>query len=141
MPKSSLSKTFNTPIATLWAILTEAKYSPDYMFNCTLDTTWQVGSDITWQGEYQGYKAFQKGKVLAYQPMNKVSYTTFDPNAGLVDLAENYIHVSYHLNDKGDQTELVIKNETFDGNGERMAHIKQGWQMVLDKLEQLTQQT
>ncbi|GHF94042.1 SRPBCC domain-containing protein [Thalassotalea marina] len=137
MSKTRLTKKFNTSASTLWSILTEAKYSPDYMFNCTLKTSWEVGEDITWQGEYQGYKAFQQGKVLAFEPIKTLSYSTFDPNTGLNDEAINYIHVTYILSETDGHTELVIENETFDGNEQRMEHIQQGWLMVLDNLEQL----
>lgn len=137
MPKSSLSREFDTKVATLWSILTDPKYSADYMFNCSLTTDWTIGSEITWQGEYQGYKAFQTGKVLAFEPTCKVSYTTFDPNIGLKDEAKNYIQVTYLLKTSNGKANLVIENETFDGNEERMAHITQGWEMVLEKLEQI----
>lgn len=123
----------------LWKALTESEYTKKYMFNCSVETDWKVGSSITWQGEYQGYKAFQKGEVLEYKPSELIKYSTFDPNFGLEDKEENYIHVTYELSKKGDNMELKITNETFDGNEERMGHIKTGWDMVMSKIKEVVE--
>ena len=119
----------------LWPVLTESKYTKIYMFNCTVSTDWEIGSPITWQGNYQGYEAFQKGKILDIKQDELIKYSTFDPNFGLEDKPENYIHVSYILKDIDGQTELTIINETFDESEERMGHINQGWDMVIGAIK------
>ena len=123
----------------LWEVLTQSQYTKKYMFNCSVETDWKVGSSITWQGEYQGYKAFQKGEVLDYKLQELIKYSTFDPNSGLEDKEENYIHVTYELSKKGDHVELQITNETFDGSEERMEHINAGWEMVMMKIKEVTE--
>lgn len=116
---------------TLWSVLTESKYTKIYMFNCAVTTDWEIGSTINWKGNFQGYDAFQKGEILDIKQGELIKYSTFDPNFGLEDKPENYIHVSYLLRELDEQTELTIINETFDGNKERMTHINQGWDMVI----------
>ena len=59
---------FETSAKQLWRVLTESKYTKVYMFNCSVESDWLEGSSITWQGNYQGYQAFQKGKVLTVKP-------------------------------------------------------------------------
>lgn len=137
MLTSKQIKLFHTDINTLWSILTQSQYTTQYMFNCTVETDWVVGSDIVWQGNYQGYQAYQKGKVLEVLPNEKVKYSTFDPNVGLSDIDEHYIHVTYLLESKDESVQLTIINETFDNNNERMQHIEQGWQLVLTALEEV----
>lgn len=129
----------NTDTQTLWAILTESRFTKEYMFNCEVKSAWETGSTIIWAGNFEGYEAYQKGNVLAIEPLTLLKYSTFDPNFGLEDKPENYIHVSYLLRAIDNSTELTIINETFDGNKERMNHITQGWEMVTDKLKEVAE--
>jgi len=120
---------------SLWSVLTESKYTKTYMYNCSVDTDWIEGSAITWQGNYQGYQAFQKGKIITIKPHELIKYSTFDPNIGVSDVAENYINVTYIINENNGKTKLTIINDTFDGNEDRMKHIIQGWEMVREQME------
>lgn len=121
----------------LWTILTDSKYTKQYMFNCAVKSNWKVGAPIIWEGHYQGYDAYQTGVILANEPLSLLKYSTFDPNYGMEDKPENYIHVSYLLEPKGKQTQLTIVNDTFDGNKERISHIREGWEMVAAEIEKL----
>ena len=125
-----ITLTISASIDSVWAVLTESAYTKQYMFNCSVESSWIQGSPIVWQGEFNGFKAYQKGEILSIEPFKSVTYSTFDPNFGLEDIPENYIHVTYQLEYSEGLTTLTISNETFDGNSERMAHIIQGWNMV-----------
>ncbi len=125
----------------LWKLLTESEYTKLYMFNCEVDTTWKVGDPILWSGEFHGYVANQKGTVLVFEPFDKITYTTFDPNFGLADEEQNYIHVTYELSSDGDKTQLLIHNETFDGSEERIAHVAQGWDMVMGLIKSVAEES
>ena len=142
MKKSQISEKkvlINIPPKDLWAVLTESKFTRVYMFNCSVNSDWKIGSPITWKGNYQGYDAYQKGEILDIKPFELLKYSTFDPNFGLADKAENYIHVSYLLNESNGKTELTIINETFDGDEQRMEHIMQGWNMVIGKIKEVAE--
>lgn len=123
----------------IWTVLTESDFTKKYMFNCAVNTSWKVGDDITWKGHYEGYDAFQKGKVLAFEPYKLIKYSTLDPN-WMEEKDENYIHVSYVLDESDSHTELKVVNETFDGSDERMQHIVAGWDQVLDKIKTLAEE-
>ena len=125
----------------LWEILTNSEYTKEYMFNCSVTSDWKKGSSIIWEGNYQGYQAFQKGEILDIKPFELIKYSTFDPNFGLEDKPVNYIHVSYLIKEKDHQTALTIINETFDGNKERMNHVNQGWEMVINKIKEVAEQS
>jgi len=137
--KTQKSIEIDAGIEKLWSILTESKYTKEYMFNCSVESDWNKGSSITWKGNYQGYEAFQKGSILDIEQNSKIKYSTFDPNFGLEDIPENHIHVTYELTEKNGKIQLTITNETFDGNEERMNHINQGWEMVIGKLKELAE--
>jgi uncharacterized protein YndB with AHSA1/START domain len=134
--KSEKSIILNTDPKSLWKVLTEPRFTKEYMFNCEVKLDWKKGSSITWKGKFEGYEAYQKGEILDIVTMERIKYSTLDPNFGLEDKSENYIHVSYFLKELGNGTELTIVNETFDGNEERIDHINQGWEMVINKLKE-----
>lgn len=125
-----------TPEA-VWSVLTQPEHTVKYMYNCTVNSTWEIDSPVIWEGEYQGYQAFQKGKVLSFIPNQTLSYSTFDPNIGLPDIPESYIHVTYALFPYHQSTILTVINETFDGNTERLTHIEQVWQHVLSEISRI----
>ncbi len=138
MAKSLISKTvilIETNAEKLWSVLTVSKYTKEYMFNCTVSSDWKQGDSIVWEGNFQGYEAYQKGEILEIQKNSLIKYSTFDPNFGLEDKAENYIHVTYIINENRENCELTIINETFDGNEERMNHISAGWASVTENLK------
>ncbi|BDD09347.1 hypothetical protein FUAX_17790 [Fulvitalea axinellae] len=137
--QSSKSVIIDADARTLWEVLTKADYTKAYMFNCEVNTDWEVGSQITWKGNFQGYDAFQKGEVLAFEPFDSLSYSTFDPNFGLEDKAENYIHVGYALKELDEKVELTVSNKTFDGDEKRMAHVEQGWAMVIPQIKEVAE--
>jgi uncharacterized protein YndB with AHSA1/START domain len=137
--KSTKQVEINCNVETLWAILTKAEYTKQYMFNCAVGTDWKVGSDVHWEGEFNGVRAFQKGKVISITPGQQVTYSTIDSNGPLEDIPSNYIHVSYTLHDINGISHLTISNETFDDSTERMSHIKQGWDMVIDKIKEVAE--
>jgi len=130
----------NCSVESLWKILTKPEYSKRYMFNCAVTTDWKVGSDIVWEGVFNGHEAYQKGKVISISKGQGLSYSTFDPNAGLEDVSKNYIIVSYILHDFNGIAHLTITNETFDGSTKRMSHIKQGWDVVIGKLKEIAEE-
>jgi uncharacterized protein YndB with AHSA1/START domain len=138
--KSEKTISIDTNEKHLWEVLTKSEFTREYMFNCSVESDWKVGSPITWKGNYQGYEAFQKGEIIKIGQNKLIKYSTFDPNFGLEDKPENYIHVSYLLNEVGIGTiELTIVNETFDGNEERMIHVNKGWEMVMDKIKEVAE--
>lgn len=137
--KSEKKLILNASTDTIWKVLTESEYTKQYMFNCSVESSWQIGDTVIWEGEFEGYKAYQKGKVIENDGKNLLKYSTFDPNFGLEDKPENYIHVTYILENKGEYCELLIINETFDANNERMQHINQGWDMVVSKLKEVAE--
>ncbi len=137
--KEIVTITISASAKTVWKVLTESIYTKQYMFNCSVECSWILGAPIVWQGNFNGYEAYQKGEIISIEPFKQVTYSTFDPNFGLEDIPENYIHVSYELTETSGTTTLTISNETFDNNSERMAHILQGWNMVCQGIKSVAE--
>ena len=70
----------------VWAALTEPEQIAAYMEGSRVETTWEVGSPITWDGEYQGREYQDKGEVLTYDEPHVLSVTHYSPMMGQPDL-------------------------------------------------------
>ena len=85
----------------VWAALTEPEQIAAYMDGSNVTTTWEVGSPITWDGEYEGREYQDKGEVLTYDEPNVLSVTHYSPMMGQPDEPENYHTLVYTLTATG----------------------------------------
>ena len=120
-----------TSVEDLWEALTSSEYTSKYMFNCSVEADWRVGGDIIWEGEFQGYKAYQTGKILEFIPNKLLKYTTFDKQTGLEDTPANHVHVTYLLEEKDDHVEFISVMNNFNGDVTRASHSATGWDNVV----------
>lgn len=74
---------------------------------------------------------FRSGDILEYERGVRVKFSTFDPNVGLANLPQNYIHVTYELSEIGNETELTITIENFMEESERFKHSQSKWKNIL----------
>jgi uncharacterized protein YndB with AHSA1/START domain len=118
----------------VWAALTEPEQIAAYMQGSRVTTTWQVGSPITWDGEYSGRPYQDKGEVLAYDEPHVLSVTHYSPMMGQPDEPENYHTLVYTLTEQDGGTHLEL---TQDGNEseEQAEQFSQNWQQMLDGLK------
>jgi uncharacterized protein YndB with AHSA1/START domain len=118
----------------VWAALTEPAQIASYMWGSQVETTWQVGSPITWNGEYEGRPYQDKGEVLTYDEPSVLSMTHYSPTMGQPDEPENYHTLVYTLTatDGGTHLELTQDNCTDDAQVEQFS---QNWQQMLDGLK------
>ncbi|MDX6375336.1 MAG: hypothetical protein QOD98_4324 [Nocardioidaceae bacterium] len=118
----------------VWAALTDPEQIAVYMQGSKVTTTWEVGSPITWDGEYDGRAYQDKGEVLTYDEPNVLSVTHYSPMMGQPDEPENYHTLVYTLTADGDGTHLEL---TQDGNEseEQAEQFSQNWQSMLDGLK------
>jgi uncharacterized protein YndB with AHSA1/START domain len=118
----------------VWAALTEPDQIAGYMHGSRVTTTWEVGSPITWEGEYDGRAYQDKGEVLAHDEPRLLSVTHYSPMMGRPDEPENYHTVVYTLTATDEGTHLAL---TQDGNEteEQAEQFGQNWQTMLDGLK------
>jgi uncharacterized protein YndB with AHSA1/START domain len=118
----------------VWRALTDPDHIEQYMFGSRVETDWQIGSPITWSGEWEG-KAYQdKGEVLAYHEPHLLSVTHFSPLSGQDDVPENYHRLVYELEEHDGHTHVSLSQ---DGNGseEEAEHSRGMWQQMLSGLK------
>lgn len=125
----------------VWEALTSAELTPKYMYGCVAVTNWEVGSTLLWNAEYEGeVKTFVKGYVKVFNPFKMISYSVFDPNAGIEDVLENYLTTTYVLNGDNGKTKLDVSQGDYaivEKGKERFEHAEAGWTATLNALKEL----
>ena len=103
MTELSIRKSIDVaaPVETLWKILTDSAFIPQYMFGCVAETDWKPGSPLLWKGAADG-KLYVKGHVVAIDAPHHLEYTVIDPNSTIEDIPENYLTMTYELKGRGE---------------------------------------
>jgi uncharacterized protein YndB with AHSA1/START domain len=116
----------NADVAKVWDALTNPEIIKEYLFGTETITDWKVGSDIIFQGEYNGQKYRDKGIVRENILHQRISYNYWSAFTGLEDKPENYSLVTYVVTPKGNnQTELTWIQKGF-GNEDGYKHSLNG---------------
>jgi uncharacterized protein YndB with AHSA1/START domain len=139
MGKTSIAKattTINAPASKVWDALTKPDQIKQYLFGTEVTTDWQVGSPITYKGEWKGKAYEDKGKVLEIEPGKRLVSTFWSALAGLPDTPENYKTVGYELSPEGDRTKLTITQDN-NATQEEATEAEQNWRTVLDGIKKL----
>ncbi|MDR3705126.1 MAG: SRPBCC domain-containing protein [Paludibacteraceae bacterium] len=98
-----------------------------YQFQANTLSTWKVDSPILWHGIYNGYEFREKGIVLAFKEQRQLKYSFLELDRGLVDVPENYLHITHDLFEKEDHVELVVTVENFNDDLDRIIKQAELW--------------
>lgn len=121
----------NTSAGNVWNALTLPQETKKYMFNCEAHSDWKIGSDIKWKGNYQGYESGEMGKILEIEEGKHLKYSSIDPNFGIEVRPENYLHITYDLEEKNGKTEVTTIIENFNSDPKRLEHVAAGWDNIV----------
>ena len=128
--------TINAPRAEVWDALTNPTKVKQWMHGTNLSSDWQVGSTITWKGEWKGKSYEDKGKVLEIEQPKVLKYTHWSPLGGSPDKPENYHTVKCELVERGGQTILTLTQDNNATQEEADGMAKNNWGPVLQGLKQ-----
>ena len=128
--------TINAPAVRVWDALTQPELIRRYLFGTQVTTDWQVGSQIVYEGTWEGKAYRDKGKVLQVEPGRLLVSTFWSSLAGLPDVPENYQTVRYELSTESNGTRLTVMQDN-NATQEDANHSAQNWSMVLDGLKKL----
>ena len=128
--------TINAPASKVWEALTKPELIKQYLFDTEVITDWQVGSPITYKGEWEGKTFEDKGKILQVDPEKSLVSTHWSPLSGVPDEPENYHTVTYQLAKKDGKTEVTIIQDNNATEQERI-HSEENWKTVLKGMKKL----
>ena len=80
-----------------WDVLTNPEIIKEYLFGTETVTDWKVGSEIVFQGEYQGHKYRDHGVIKENIFHKRIRYSYWSGFSGLEDKPENYSMVIYDV--------------------------------------------
>lgn len=135
------------PAAKVWEVLVNPSQTKKYMFGCETVSDWKKGSQLLWRGEYEGKEMiFVKGTILDIQPQKLLVYTTIDPNTDIDDKSENYLTVTYRLEEKNGQTNFTVTQGDYStvADGERRYQESynngEGWNPILVQIKKIAEE-
>ena len=122
----------DAPAARVWEVLTSPEKLKELWFGAEVETDWQVGSPITWTGEWEGKPYQDKGEILAVEPGRLLKLTHYSPLTGQPDVPENYHTLTYELT--GD-THLKLSQDN-NASEEEAKHSQGMWEMLVAKVKE-----
>lgn len=125
----------NADPAKVWRGLTDPSRIKEYLFGADTLTSWEIGSEVIFQGEYNGHKYRDKGIILEKELNKTISYSYWSGFFGLEDKPENYSRVTYRLHDLGNgKTEFTWIQRGF-GSEDGHKHSQSGMRTFLEKIK------
>ena len=136
----SQSVDVNAPLAKVWDALINPDLIKEYLYGTETVTNWKVGSELVFQGEWEGHKYKDRGVIKEFVPLKKISYSYWSGFTGLEDKPENYSTVTYLLEQKDPNTvtftwiQKGFKDETgYDHSKNGMPAFLEGVKKVMEK--------
>ncbi len=126
------------PAAKVWNALTDPHIISQYMFGTEVTSDWEVGSSITWKGEWKGKSYEDKGKILKVIPLEILQYTHFSPLDGIPDSPENYHTLTYELREVDGVTRIELAQDS-NLNKKAMEHATDMWQKMLKEMKKVVE--
>ena len=135
----SKSVLINSNNNQIWNALTNPAIIKEYLHGTETITDWKVGSDIFFQGEYNGHKYRDCGIVLENIPNKKISYSYWSGFTGLENKPENYSTVTYIITTiNSNQTELTWAQKGY-ANEDGYKHSLDGMKAFLNQIKEIVE--
>src|ERR1051326_6938638 len=140
--------TINASAQKVWKVLVDPSQTKKYMFGCETVSDWKTGSALLWKGEYQGKEmVFVKGTIKQIRKDEFLAYTVIDPNnPALADIPENYLTVTYRLEQGAGQTLLTVSQGDFSKVADGEKRYKEtynngvGWDPILVQIKKIAEE-
>lgn len=134
----SVSILIRAPRSAVWAALTQPDLVKKYFFGTNLSTDWQVGSPLTFRGEWNGQAYEDRGTVLVYEPERSLAFNYWSSFSGTEDVPERRQVVRYELGETKDGIEVTLEQSKIETQ-ESADHSKENWQKVLTGLKDVVE--
>lgn len=139
MNREFVSKTsivINAPVANVWDSLVNPDMAKQYFWGATISSDWQVGSPITFRGEFNGNQYEEKGEILQFQPERLLQYSHWSNLEDLPDVPENYRNWTFSLAKEGAAVSLTVTEDNIPTEKQK-ERSDEFWAGVLKTIQQL----
>lgn len=130
----------NAGPSKVWNALTNPEVIKKYLYGTETITDWSVGSEIIFQGEYNGQKFKDKGIVKENIVNKLLSYKYWSGFSGLEDKPENYSLVIYELQSIDDNKIKFTWTQKGFANEKAYEHSKSGMIELLKKIKNIIEE-
>ena len=135
----SKSIVINANVSKIWEALTNPAIIKKYLFGTETITDWKPGSEIIFQGEYEGTQYRDHGVILENFFHKSLSYSYWSGFSGLEDTPENYATVTYNLGNIDDiNTNFTWSQQGF-ANEAAQNHSEMGMQSFLEQIKEIVE--
>ena len=143
-PTAQVSRTIAATPEQIWAALTTPSIMKSYFLGADISSDFQVGSPITFRGQFKGKAYEDKGAIQTSDPQRRLAFTHFSPLAGLPDQPEHYHTVTFDLAPVSFGTQVTLTQANLLGgvkpsDVEHRAEFEKNWMTVLDGLKKTTE--
>lgn len=135
----SASIEINVRPELVWEGLTDPAIVREYFFGTELETSWEEGKPLYFRGEWEGKKYEDKGTVLKNQKPQLLQYDYWSSMSGTPDAPENYVTVTYHLEQKDQGTLLTITQAPVKDEKSK-EHSEQNWLLIMQNLKKILEE-
>jgi uncharacterized protein YndB with AHSA1/START domain len=126
--------TINAPIDTVWHAITNSKIA--LMPSTSVESDWEVGDPITFEGEFNGNHFKDYGEITAKDEGKSVAFSHWSKTP---ERPDNYHVVRYELADKVDATTVKLTQtnvgDKVDIDARTKAEFDKNWDMMLKHLK------
>jgi uncharacterized protein YndB with AHSA1/START domain len=134
----------NAPRSEVWRSLTDPERIKQYYLGAEVQTTWRVGSPITFKGEWEGKSYEDKGEILVFDPERELAYSHWSAMGGKPDAPENYRVVRVTVNERDGTTRVTLQQSNLEGGATDEDRANRGdyeknWAQMLKGLKQTTE--
>jgi uncharacterized protein YndB with AHSA1/START domain len=137
---SAISLVLDTTAARVWDALVNPDVAKEYFFGARVVSSWEIGSSITFSGEYRGNTYEEKGEILRFEPERVLQYTHWSNLDGVPDLPEHYRVWTFSLSEQGGKVELSVTEDGIPSR-EKLERSDQYWTGVLTTIQKLLEPT
>ena len=123
----------------VWKALIDPEIVRQYMHGAIVTSNWEVGSPITFRGEWEGRPYEDKGTILEIIPERVLSFSFWSPLFGTEDFEDNYMHVTYHISEYDHISTLVITQDNLETD-EDVVNAEEKWMSVGKNIKRILEE-
>jgi len=126
--------TINAPIDTVWHAITNSRIA--LMPDTVVDSGWEIGDPITFEGEFEGRHFKDYGEITAREDGRAVAFSHWSKTP---ERPDNYHIVRYALDDEIDATRVTLTQtnvgDKVDIDARTKAEFDKNWDTMLKHLK------